>query len=49
MPEQKKKTQRISKAQWLDMALEVLETDNVTGVRIEVLAKRLKISKNSFY
>jgi AcrR family transcriptional regulator len=49
MPQQKKKTQRVSKAQWLEMALEVLETDGVTGVRVEVLAKRLGISKSGFY
>ena len=49
MPEQKTKTQRVTKAQWLDMALEVLETDGVAGVRIEVLAKRLEISKSGFY
>ena len=49
MPEKKKKTRRISKAQWLDMALEVLETDGVAGVRIEILAKRLEISKSGFY
>jgi AcrR family transcriptional regulator len=49
MPQQKIKTQRITKAQWLDMALEVLETDGVTGVRIEILAKRLGISKSGFY
>ena len=49
MPEKKKKTQRISKAQWLDMALEVLETDGVAGVRVEILAKRLEISKSGFY
>ena len=49
MPQQKIKTQRISKAQWLDMALEILETDGVAGVRIEVLAKRLAISKSGFY
>jgi len=49
MPEKKKKTRRVSKAQWLDMALEVLETDGVAGVRIEILAKRLEISKSGFY
>jgi len=49
MPEKKKKTRRISKGQWLDMALEVLETDGVAGVRIEILAKRLEISKSGFY
>jgi AcrR family transcriptional regulator len=49
MPVQKKKTQRVSKAQWLDISLEVLETDGIAGVRIEILAKRLGISKSGFY
>jgi AcrR family transcriptional regulator len=49
MSQQKIKTQRITKAQWLDMALEVLETDGVAGVRVEILAKRLEISKSGFY
>jgi AcrR family transcriptional regulator len=41
--------QRVSKAQWLDTALEVLATDGIDGVRIEVLAKRLNTSKSGFY
>jgi AcrR family transcriptional regulator len=49
MSQQKIKTQRITKAQWLDMALVVLETDGVAGVRVEILAKRLEISKSGFY
>ena len=49
MPEKKKKTRRVSKAQWLDIALDVLETDGIAGVRIEILAKRLGISKSGFY
>ena len=49
MPKQIKKPRRVSKAQWLDIALEVLETDGVAGVRIEILAKRLEISKSGFY
>jgi AcrR family transcriptional regulator len=49
MPEKKKKTRRVSKAQWLDIALDVLESDGVAGVRIEILAKRLGISKSGFY
>jgi AcrR family transcriptional regulator len=44
-----KKTRRTSKAQWLDMALAVLQTDGIAGVRIEVLAKRLATSKSGFY
>ena len=31
------------------MALDVLETDGIAGVRIEILAKRLGISKSGFY
>jgi len=31
------------------MALEVMEIDGVAGVRVEVLAKRLAISKSGFY
>jgi AcrR family transcriptional regulator len=49
MSQQKIKTQRITKAQWLDMGLELLESDGVAGVRVEVLAKRLGISKSGFY
>ncbi len=41
--------QRISKAQWLETALDVLVTDGIDGVRVEVLAKRLHISKSGFY
>ena len=41
--------QRVSKAQWLETALEVLASDGIDGVRIEVLAKRLKIAKSGFY
>ena len=44
-----KKTKRVSKAQWLEVGLEVLKHDGVTGVRIELLAKRLDISKSGFY
>ena len=49
MTQKKEKLRRVSKAQWLEMALEVLETDGIAGVRIEVLAKRLAISKSGFY
>lgn len=50
MPQQEsKKNQRVSKAQWLDMALDVMQTDGIAGVRIEGLAKRLSISKSGFY
>ena len=41
--------QRISKAQWIETALDVLVTDGIDGVRVELLAKRLHISKSGFY
>ncbi|WP_455219249.1 TetR/AcrR family transcriptional regulator [Kaarinaea lacus] len=43
------KSKRVSKAQWLDTALEVLETEGVDGVRVEKLARRLGIAKSGFY
>ena len=43
------KTKRVSKAQWLDTALEVLETEGVDGVRVEKLARQLGIAKSGFY
>ena len=43
------KTKRISKAQWLDTALAVLETEGVEGVRVERLARQLGIAKSGFY
>jgi len=46
---QQKRTRRTSKAQWLEMALAVLETEGIAGVRIEVLARRLATSKSGFY
>jgi len=49
MPGKTKKTRRVNKAEWLDMALEILETEGISGVRVEVLAKRLGISKSGFY
>jgi AcrR family transcriptional regulator len=40
---------RISKAEWLEKALNTLETDGVRGIRVEVLAKSLGVSKSGFY
>jgi AcrR family transcriptional regulator len=34
---------------WVSAALEVLSTQGVDGVRVELLARRLKITKGSFY
>jgi AcrR family transcriptional regulator len=40
---------RISKAEWLGLALEVLATEGVQGVRIERLARDLGVAKAGFY
>ena len=40
---------RVSKAQWLERALEVLETEGLQGVRVERLARDLGIAKAGFY
>lgn len=42
-------TGRVSKRQWLDMALNVLVSDGLAAVRVADLAKRLKVSKSGFY
>jgi len=42
-------TGRVTKRQWLDMALNVLVSDGVAAVRVADLAKRLKVSKSGFY
>ena len=40
---------RVSKDEWLSAALEALETGGVDAVRIDHLAKRLRISRSGFY
>ena len=40
---------RISKSDWLERALEVLSAEGVQGIRVERLARDLKISKSGFY
>ena len=44
-----KTRKRVSKNEWLAQALEVLSTEGVQGIRIELLARDLKISKSGFY
>ena len=39
----------VSKGEWLAQALEVLSAEGVQGIRIERLARDLKISKSGFY
>lgn len=45
----KNKNRRVSKADWLEKALEVLENEGIDEVKIERLAKELKISRSGFY
>jgi len=40
---------RRKKADWLGLALEVLETEGVGGVRVERLARKLNVAKSGFY
>lgn len=40
---------RLAPAAWIDAALAALATHGIDGVRVELLAKRLKVTKGSFY
>jgi AcrR family transcriptional regulator len=40
---------KVTRRQWLDLALGVLIAEGVDGVRILPLARRLKVSRSSFY
>ena len=42
-------SKRISKAQWLEQGLEILEKEGIAAVKIERLAKELKTSRSGFY
>ena len=44
-----KTRKRVSKSEWLGQALEVLSREGVQGVRVERLARDLKIAKSGFY
>ena len=46
---EKPRKKRVSKAEWLALALEVLASEGVQGVRIERLARDLGIAKAGFY
>jgi AcrR family transcriptional regulator len=45
----KVKRERVSKADWLEKALDVLESNGIDEVKIERLARELNISKSGFY
>ena len=40
---------RVSKAEWLQKALDLLEAEGVEAIRVERLARELGISKSGFY
>jgi AcrR family transcriptional regulator len=44
-----KKSKRVTKSEWLSMALEVFERSGIDAVRIEELARQLGIAKSGFY
>jgi AcrR family transcriptional regulator len=46
---EKPKKKRVSKAEWLTCALEVLASEGIQGVRVERLARELGIAKSGFY
>jgi len=45
----KSKHKRISKDQWLACALQALESEGLSGVRIDKLARQLGVSRSGFY
>jgi AcrR family transcriptional regulator len=44
-----KLSKRVSKADWLEKALEILETEGIDYVKIERLSKELNVSRSGFY
>lgn len=44
-----KSKKRISKAQWLEKALDILENEGIDAVKIERLSKELGTSRSGFY
>ena len=40
---------QLDRAAWVQAALDTLSDEGVTGIRVEVLAKRLHVTKGSFY
>lgn len=40
---------QLDRAHWIEAAIEVLATEGISGLRVEVLAKRCGVTKGSFY
>ncbi len=45
----KKIKKRVTKVEWLEKALEVLERDGIESVKIGLLARELNVSRSGFY
>src|SRR5512145_1357236 len=45
----KKPRTQLDRTAWTAAAIDVLAEDGIAGLRVEVLAKRLKVTKGSFY
>ena len=45
----KKPRTQLDRSAWVAGATEVLAEEGIAGLRVEVLAKRLKVTKGSFY
>jgi len=45
----RKLSKRVSKAEWLEKALKILETEGIDYVKIERLSKELNVSRSGFY
>lgn len=43
------KIEQLDRTAWLDAALDALHDDGIEGVRVEKLARSLKVTKGSFY
>lgn len=48
-PINKKPRTQLDRTAWITAAIDVLAEDGIAGLRVEVLAKRLKVTKGSFY
>ena len=47
--ERKTKSARLNRSAWITAGLDVLSSSGIDSVRVETLARRLRISKGSFY
>lgn len=43
------RSQRLTRADWLDLALETLVSDGIDRVKIQIMAKHLGVARSSFY